>query len=106
MSSIILAAATDILVMAGAAAAVATVALKSQKASFITTLGADYEDDSLVSSEIREDAVGTPQPQGSSRQCHVDDDKKAPTVTVEEVAVTPPAVETLGSGFFLGAKVA
>ena len=105
MSSIILAAASDILVIAGAAA-VATVALKSQKASFITTLGADYEDDSLVSSEDRENAVGTPQRQEPSLQHHVDDDKKAPIVTVDEVAVTPPAVEMLGSGFFSGAKAA
>ena len=105
MSSIILAAASDILVIAGAAA-VATVALKSQKASFRTTLGADCDDDSLVSSENTEDAVGTPQRQGSSLQYHVDDDKKAPTVTVEEVAVTPPPVEMLGSGFFVGATAA
>ena len=103
MSSIILTAATDIFVMAGAAA-VATVALKSQKASFRTTLGADYDDDSLVSWENREDAVGTPQRQGSSLQHHVDDDKKEPTVTVNEVAVTPPPVEMLASGFFVGAK--
>ena len=84
----------------------ATVALKSQKASFRTTLGSDYDDDSLVSLENREDAVGTPQRQGLSFQHHVDDDKKAPLVTVDEVAVTPPAVEMLGSGFFVGAKAA
>ena len=105
MSSIILTAVTDIFVMAGAAA-VAIVALRSQKASFITTLGADYEDDSLVSSENREDAVGTLQRPGSSLQHHVDDDKKAPIVTVDEVTATPPAVEMLGSGFFVGAKAA
>ena len=105
MSSIILAAATDVLVIAGAAAVV-TAALKSQKASFRTTLGADFDDDSLVLTEDREDAVGTPQRHGSSLQHHVDDDKKAPIVTVDEVAVTPPMVETLGSGFFVGAKAA
>lgn len=105
MSSIILTAATDIFVMAGAAA-VATVALRSQKVSFVTTLGTDFDDDSLVSSENGEDAVGTPQLQASSFQHHVDDDKKAPTVTVDEVVVTPPPVEMLGSGFFVGAKAA
>ncbi|KAM0803605.1 hypothetical protein BDR22DRAFT_886439 [Usnea florida] len=99
MSSIILTAATDIFVIAGAAT-VATVALKSQKASFRTTLGADDEDDSLVSSENREDAVDTRQRQKSS----INDDMKAPTVTIDEVAATPPAVETLGSGFFAGVK--
>ena len=105
MSSIILAAATDIFVMAGAAA-VATVALNSQKASFRTTLGADDDDDSRCSSEDGEDAVGTPQWQGSSLPYHVDDDKKAPIVTVDEVALTPPAVEMLRSGFSVGAKAA
>ena len=101
MSSIILTAATDIFVIAGAAA-VATVALKHQKASFRTTLGVDDDDESLVSSVNREDTVDTRQRQESS----IDDEKKAPTVTVDEVAATPPAVETLGSGFFVGAKAA
>lgn len=104
MPSTLLTAATDIFVIAGAAA-VATVALNSKKAPFRTSLGAEYDDDSLVAAEIN-DAVGTPEQQQLPLQKHADDDKKAPIVTVTEVAVTPPVAEMQGGDFFAGAKAA
>lgn len=104
MPSTLLTAATDIFVIAGAAA-VATAALKSRKAPFRTSLGAEYDEDSRVAAET-DDAVGTPEQQQSLLQKHADVDKKAPTVTVNEVAVTPPVAEMQGDDFFAGAKAA
>lgn len=104
MPSTLLTAATDIFVIAGAAA-VATVALNPKKALFRTSLGAECDDDSPVTAEIS-DAVGTPEQQELPVLQHPDDDKKAPIVTVNEVAVTPTVVEMQGGDFFAGAKAA
>ena len=102
MPSTLLTAATDIFVIAGAAA-VATVAVRSRKPSFTTSLGTEYDDDSLLAAEIN-DAVGTPEQQQIFLQKHVNDDKKALIVTVDEVVVTPPVAEMHGGDFFAGAK--
>ena len=104
MSSTLLTAATDIFAIAGVAA-VATAALNSGKGPFRTTLGADYEDDSLLAPETKY-ANGTPRQQQSPLQKHADSDSKAPTVTVNEVAVTPPATELQKGDFFAGPKAA
>ncbi|CAF9903109.1 MAG: hypothetical protein ALECFALPRED_000134 [Alectoria fallacina] len=104
MPSTLFTAATDILVIAGAAA-VATAALSSKKAPFRTSLGAEYDEDSPLAIEFR-DAVGLPEQQQSTLQKLTDDNKKAPTVTVTEVVVTPPAVEMEGGDFFAGARAA
>ena len=104
MHSTLLTAATDIFAIAGAAA-VATVALNSSKARFRTSLGANYDDDSLLAAETN-DAIGIPELQQSSVQKHADNDKKAPIVTVKEIAVTPPVAEMQGGDFFAGAEAA
>ena len=107
MPSTLLTAATDICVIAGVAA-VATAAINSKIAPFTISLGAEYDDDdSLVAAET-DDAVATPgQPQSPLQQyAHDDDDKKELTVTVTEVAVTPPLAEMEGSDFFASAKAA
>lgn len=106
MSSTFLTAATDIFVLAGAAAAVATAALKSEKSPFRTTLGAEYEDDSLLAPETKYYVSGTPRQQPSPLQKHADVDSKTPIVTVNEVAVTPPATELQKGDFFAGPKAA
>ena len=105
MSSTLLTAATDIFVIAGAAAAVATAALNSEIGPFRTTLGAEYEDDSLLAPETKH-AISTARQQQSPLQKHVDYDSKAPTVTVNEVTVTPPAAELQKDDFFAGPKTA
>ena len=102
MHSTLLTAATDIFVIAGAAA-VATAALNANKARFRTSLGANYDDDSLLAAETN-DVIGIPELQRSPVRKHTDNDKKAPIVTVTEIAVTPPPVE--GGDFFAGAKAA
>ena len=102
MPSALLTAATDIFVIAGAAA-VATAALNSKKPPFRTSLGGD--DDSLLAAEI-DKTVGMPELRQSSLQKHADDDQKAPIVSVNEVAVTPPVAEMQRSDFFAGAKAA
>lgn len=104
MPSTLLTAATDIFVIAGAAA-VATAALNFEKAPFRTALGAEYEDDSLLTPETKY-AISTPRQQQSPLQKHADYDSKAPTVTVREVAVTPPAAELQKGDFFAGPKAA
>lgn len=104
MPSTLLIAATDIIALAGAAA-VATAALNSKKVLFRTTLGAEHEDDSLLGSETN-NAIGTSQRPASPLQKHADDGSKAPTVTVTEVAVTPPAAELQKDDFFADAKAA
>lgn len=106
MPSTLLTAATDICVIAGVAA-VATAAINSKIAPFTISLGAEYDDDSLVAAET-DDAVATPrQPQSPLQQyADDDDDKKELTVTVTEVAVTPPLAEMEGSDFFASAKAA
>ncbi|CAD6573703.1 MAG: hypothetical protein ASARMPREDX12_006210 [Alectoria sarmentosa] len=104
MPSTLFTAATDILVIAGAAA-VATAALSSKKAPFRTSLGAEYDENSPLAIEPR-DTVGLPEQQQSTLQKVADDDKKAPTVTVTEVAITPPVAEMEGGDFFAGAKAA
>ena len=102
MSSTLLTAATDICVIAGVAA-VATAAINSKFAPFKTSLGAEYDDDSLVAAET----TGTPGQHQSPLQPYADDDdKKALTVTVTEVAVTPPLAEMEAGDFFAGAKAA
>lgn len=101
MPSTLLTAATDIFVIAGAAA-VAAAALKP--APFRTSLGTEHDDDSLIAAETN-DAVSTPEQQQSPLEKHADDDKKAPTVTISEVAVTPVA-EMQGGDFFACAKAA
>ncbi|KAF6240006.1 hypothetical protein HO173_001614 [Letharia columbiana] len=103
MPSTLLTAATDIFVIAGAAA-VAAAALNPKKAPFRTSLGTEHDDDSLIAAETN-DAVSTPEQQQSPLEKHADDDKKAPTVTISEVAVTPVA-EMQGGDFFACAKAA
>lgn len=100
MPSTLLTAATDIFVIAGAAA----VAAAALKPTFRTSLGTEYDDDSLIAAETN-DAVSTPEQQQSPLEKHADDDKKAPTVTISEVAVTPVA-EMQGGDFFACAKAA
>lgn len=104
MPSTLLTATTDIFALAGAAA-VATAVLNSNKGLFRTTLGAEYEDDSLLDSETNY-TTGTPQRPLSPLQKHADDGSKAPTVTVTEVAVTPPAAELRKGDFFASPKAA
>ena len=104
MSSTLLTAATDIFVIAGAAA-VATAAYSSTIPSFQTSLGAGYDDDSLLVAETN-NATGTPGQYRPSLQEKADNDNKAVTVHVTEIAVTPPLVELQGGGFFAGAKAA
>ena len=105
MPSTLLTAATDICVIAGVAA-VATAAINSKIAPFTISLGAEYDDDSLVAAETN-DAVATPgQPRSPLQQYADDDDKKALTVTVTEVAVTPPLAEMERGDFFASAKAA
>lgn len=103
MPTTLLTAATDIFVIAGAAA-VATAALNSKRPSFTTTLGADYDDTPLATET--HNAVGVPELQQSLFQKHADDDKKTPIVSVSEVVVTPPAVEMQSADFFAGTKAA
>ena len=105
MPSTLLTAASDICVIAGVAA-VATAAIHSKIAPFTISLGAEYDDDSLVAAETN-DAVGTSGQHQSPLQPYADDgDKKALTVTVNEVAVTPPLAEMEAGDFFAGAKAA
>ena len=105
MPSSLLTAATDIFVIAGAAA-VATAAFKPQCAHFETSLGAEYDEDSPVAIETN-DAVSAPEPCRSPLEEIADDDKKAPIVTVSEVVVTtPPVTEIRETGFFEGAETA
>ena len=104
MPSILLTAATDIFVIAGAAA-VATTALSSRRAPFRTSLGTEYDDDSLLADET-DDAISTSEQQQSPLFKLVDNDKKSPIVTVSEVVVTPPLAELQGGDYFAGAKAA
>ena len=105
MPSSLLTAATDIFVIAGAAA-VATAAFKPQFMSFETSLGAEYDEDSPVAIETN-DAISAPEQCQSPLEEVAGYDKKAPIVTVTEVAVTPPLVaEIQEGGFFAGAAAA
>lgn len=102
MPSTLLTAATDIFVIAGAAA-VATAAINSKRVPFMTSLGAEHDDDSLLAAETSD----THKLRQSPFQKHADNEKKAPTVTVKEVAVTPPVAEMQeGGDFFASAKAA
>ena len=91
MPSTLLTAATDILVLAGVAA-VAAAALSSKDAPFKISLGAEYDDDSLVASEIG--TGDTLEKRQSTHWKHAQGDKKMPFVGVDTVAVKPPWVET------------
>ena len=104
MSSTLLTAATDIFVIAGAAA-VATAAYNSKIPPFKTSLGAGYDDDSLLAAETN-NATGTPGQHRPPLQKNADNDNKAITVHVTEIAVTPPLVELQGGDFFADAKAA
>lgn len=104
MPCTLLTAASDVLVLAGAAA-VATAVLNSKNAPFRTSLGTEFEDDSLVPADI-DDAIGTHEQQPSTLQEHARRDKKAPTVTVTEIAVTPSTAEMRKDDFFAGANIA
>ncbi len=99
-----LTAASDIFVIASAAA-VATVALNSKIATLKISVGSEYDEDSLVGAEAN-DSVGTLGQHRPPLQKNADDNKKAPTVTVTEVAVTPPLTEIQGDDFFASAKAA
>ena len=102
MTATLLTAATDILVIAGVAA-VATAALSSKDAPFKTSLGAEYDDNSLVASEIN-DAVGSLENCQSPFGKLADGDKKMLTVNVDTVAVTPPLLETQESDLIARAE--
>ena len=99
MPATLLTAATDILVIA-AAAAVATAALSSKDAPFKISLGAEYDDNSLVASET----TGILEKCLSTRWRHANGDKKMPIVDVDTVAVKPPLVETQESDLIARAK--
>lgn len=101
MPSTLLTAATDIFVIAGVAA-VASAAINSKRVAFTTSLGAEHDDDSLLAAETS-NAVLLRQ---SPLQKRADNGRKGPTVTVEEVAVTPPVTEMEGDDFFAGATAA
>ena len=103
MPSTLLTAASDICVIAGVAA-VATTALNFRLAPFKVSLGVEYDDDLLIAAEIN-NAVGIPrQHESSPLEEYADEDKEMLTVSVNEVAVTPPLAEMEGSDFFAGPK--
>ena len=104
MPSTLLIAASDIFVMAGAAA-LATVALSSRRASFDTSLGTECDDDSLVVAETNE-VVDEPELRSLPCQDQADEEKTEPIATVYEVAVTPPLSEEREDDYFVGAKAA
>ena len=81
------------------------ISFATNKASFRTSLGAENDDDSLLAGETNNTA-GIPELQQSTLQKHVDNDKKAPIVTVNEVAATPSEAEMRGGDFFASAKAA
>lgn len=89
--------------MIGGAAALATARPQLQNGCIEILSGVEYDDDSLVAAELN-DALGTPKQQQSLLQSHANDDKKAPTVTVNEVAVTPHVAEMLGVTSLQGPK--
>ena len=102
MPATLLTAASDILVIAGVAA-VATAVLSSKDAPFKISLGAEYDDSSLVASETN-DAIGTLEKRQLTLWKHADGDKKILIVDVDTVAVTPLLVETQESDLIARAK--
>ena len=104
MPATLLTAASDILVIAGVAA-VATAALSSKDAPFKISLGAEYDDNSLVAFETN-DAIGTLEKRQSTLWKHADGDKKMLIVDVDTVAVTPLLVETQEGDLIARAKAA
>ena len=100
MPATLLTAATDVLVIAGVAA-MATAAFTSKDAPFRISLGAEFDDNSLVASET-DDAVGTLEKHQSALRKHADGDKKM--LTVDVATVTPPLIETQRSDLIVLAK--
>ena len=88
MPSTLFTAAIDIFVIAGVAA-VATAILNPKNAPFKISLGAEYDDDSLLAPETN-DAGGTQEQHQSTLHKRANDNKKTLTVNVNEIIGTPP----------------